>query len=363
MINIIKFDNILKILLVLSVCMYHPGINLIHFEGIFLPISVIILFISSLFSERERTIPLDVRYLIAGLLCVCLFSLYSHISTENRMMVMIYIINIFFAIVGFILILQYCESYEQCYKFIILGAILNIIVFGFQKIGYNPILTTTDKVYAGGIMGNLPRMTTYLSIILPIIYFKSFTLFIICICISLFGGQEPQIVILGVGLILLFLFDPFDKILFPNSRRKKIIQISIIVLAIAGLFFYYDSIINSFRVRLDNWGKVLDIYFSKPLIGIGVGVYPFEIGFGKDRVFHSSMLQFLTCGGLFSLFWVCYVIKSNIKRIDISYESISIISLILVSLIEYPFEIKRLWLIIMFMLATFIIKQGDRLNE
>ena len=63
--------------------------------------------------------------------------------------------------------------------------------------------------------------------------------------------------------------------------------------------------------------------------------------------------------GILGLVWIGYVIKDFVKRFDLSIESIAVLGFLVISLIEYPIEIPRLWFTIIFILVSWTIKQTE----
>ncbi len=342
-------DILLKIILLLSPITYTTGISLDKFDLIFFRLAVASLFIASLFDKPKRTF--EIRPL-AFLLIIGLINVFWH---NFHPIVMTSFVNLFSAGIALYIIVVYCDKPKEIYKYMIYATIVNIVFFILQRIGYNPILKEGLKIgQEGGIMGNAPRLISYLALVLPFTFSLNPIIFVISIIIS-FLTKEYSL----LGIVLIFLF-----ISNRDNWPRRILFISIGALAI---FLLRAEIISSLKMRLDVWIPVLNSFFNRPLLGYGLGMFPsisdqivkIKNLYQVDYVF-NSYLQFIFGTGILGLVWLGYLGKKLINKINLNdTESLAIVGLAVLSLIEYPFEIPRLWLTIIAITCFFIIKKGE----
>lgn len=339
-------DLVIKIFLLITPLAYWQGEQLNNFDIKLMHIIPICLFIASFFDKPIRYV-YGKKYLAlllgGGILSFFIHDLNIYIMNHN--------INLFLLSFSYCLIVIYCKDYKSMYKYMILGVILNSIYLISQKLGFDPLPFAFPKSHPGGMLGNSPRFSTYLCLLLPCIFTFNIFLFFGCIGLSLWG--DPQCAILGVATIVLFF----------NSKNLTS-RLFVIVCAILGVFFLYDHLFESIIVRGKIWANSLEILFSNPFMGVGAGIHPGGINFvnkaGFDGMICSSLLQFVIGYGITSIIFLYFLFKnffSNIDLENIGKEEITIISLIFLSTIEYPLEIKRLFFTITAILAFYSIKQ------
>lgn len=334
-------NNVVKFFILFSVIGYNRIMPMQIFDGNIFYVAVICLFIASLFDKPKREI--TNKYLIASLLGLLLFNIYQH---GIKAYIVVYAAKGLLSILALKIIVEYCDNLGKIYDYFIYGVVINLLLFFLQTLGYFPVLTNSHKSFYGGFMGNLPRLSTYLCLVLPYILNKSFLLFCVCIITCVFLSPDPQTAILFIGAVLL-------------TAKYKFGFISFIGLA-AGLYFVYGEVLNSLNGRFSKWREMLTSFFSRPISGFGFGyIEEFTKDAHKDATIHSSLLQFVVEGGVLCSIWLYQTIKEFFRRCSKSVESMGVLSLILLSTFEYPVEMKRLSFTIICVVAFFLIKQGE----
>jgi hypothetical protein len=339
--------------------MYKKSMELKIFDEYFFIIGTVILFIISLYDNPVREIPFN--WIIISFLLLCLFNIFCHSLIPIKESLSIikpntikYLRLIFLFIFCITLLIRYCNNIELIQTSIIFAVILNLIAFDLQKFGYSPIIDTPET-HPGALMGNLPRLGIYITIIAPYIFKYSIPLYIVCVITLLFGVSDfPQISILPITFLLL-LFN------FKNKITKIIFSILSILAVLYLLSISKFHIISSLTNRLQLWKDILIIFFQNPLSGFGLGYIESTVKeLNKDATLNSSYIQIIIEGGILFVIWLYLTTKKFISKFDYSYEALALLSLILISLVDYPFEIKRLWFTIIFIISAFIIKQLDK---
>lgn len=331
-------NKVLKFLLLVSPLAYMANISLRSFSIRFFHLGVIALVIAALLDTPVRK--LAGKKLIAGLLGIGLINILLH---RMNVVVMGNVLNIFFGIIALVIIICFCKEPRDYYKYIIGAGVISMVVWGFQQIGFNPILNSSPASEMGGLMGNAPRLATYLAAILP---FMPVGLFLLCIGIAVWAKEYTLLII---ATVILFL-------------KSKTIATKILIgsVAFGGMMFLHQSIIKSFLSRIEIWKEVLTGFFVQPIAGYGLGVFPYkvEVAPNIDATIFSSLLQFIVCAGLLGAVWLWFVLKAYKKNFTLGANSLAILSLLILSLVEYPFEIPRLWFTELAIIGFFIINKG-----
>ena len=241
-----------------------------------------------------------------------------------------------------------CENPRELGKWIVAAGLVNVFVLLFQKLGYNPILTTTPMDYPGGIFGNMPRFTSYLCVILPFIWEFSIPVALLASVVPLLGDSQNT-VILALFIILFFKYGKYTKIL-------------VIPLFAGACFWKWGEILNSLTVRwtgagdsYQGWSNILIGFFQHPLKGYGLGTDPMvpdNIKF--DPVMYSSLLLFIVRTGVCGLAWVLFTLKRFKESFNPTPAGLSILIFIALSCVEYPFEMKRLWFTLFTIIGIFL---------
>jgi hypothetical protein len=329
-------DIVLKALLLLSPIVYGFDVSLNRLDTIFFHVGSIVLFGASLFDKQKRSS--DILHIpIISLLGLCLVSLFWHGFKPIHLS---YFLTVFLACLSIITVVRYCKSPSECSKFIVYAVIINIVVYLFQMFGFNPILDNSPTDEFGGILGNAPRLLTYIAIVLPFIFNVSLWLFLSCLALGLIG---KELGVLLIGLIIIFVKSKY------NWQKIVLFLISLI-----GVVVLKDEIYTSLLVRIKAvWGPSITLFFKRPLLGFGLGACSDVFGI------FSSYIQFVFNVGIMGALWIGYVVSRAKGIIKGNYDNIEVltfVSLLVMALFEYPFEIPRLWFTIVAIISFFVIK-------
>jgi len=331
-------DKILKFLLLVSPIAFIAKMPLKHFESMFFYVGVILLFVASLYDTKIREMP--GKKFIPLLAGCCLVNILLH---SFRIEVVCRSLDIILAVITTGIIVQYCKKPKECYKYIVIAGCLNIAMFALQRIGFTTQLVPPGAiVQAGGFMGNGPRLMTYLAIILPYMLNAGVIFFALCIIASIFGTEYS---LLGIAVLILII------------KKKRIFWIIGLVGGLVICLIFKDKLIGSFFVRFDIWKNQFAGFIAQPLSGYGLNVSPFGqvAKSGVDMATWNSYLTFIFGIGILGILPIIAVFKKFIKNFSISVECIGILALILLSMIEYPLEIVRLWITISAMVGFYLI--------
>ncbi len=195
-------------------------------------------------------------------------------------------------------------------------------------------------------MGNAPRLLAYLTIILPFVFSFSIWAIIPCIVASLVA---KELMLLSVACILLIW-----KLKKVNYRIYAIISI------VPILYLLHDKIWHALVIRWNVWEPVLVRFFQRPLIGYGLGVLPYadkKLIAYHDTAIYSSFLQFIIGAGVLGAIWLGYVLWKFAKTKQFGIETMAVLAIILLSVLEHPFEIPRLWLTMTAIIGFYMIKE------
>jgi len=339
-------DIILKLILLLSPIAYGAKINFDKFDLRFFEIGVMALFVGSLFDTPKREIK-DFKYPIFWLMGLITINSFWHRFQPLDIRA---VESLFFGILAFYIVTRYLKDPQGCFKYIWWALGINIAIMIFQKIGYTPIVRfTTVQGYGafvgceGGMLGNISRFCIYLAIILPFIYLP------VALALAFTFGYCMHYAQISV-------FIPIALMLFCRIE-KKIYRYVFAVLGICSAVFLHKKIIISILLRWNEvWKITIDRIFERPLLGWGLGNY--QLWISKESF--NSYLPFIYGLGLLGAVWAGFSIKLFIKSFNGDKESIAVAGLLLVSLIEYPFEIPRLWFTIIAIFSFFAIKAIEK---
>ena len=337
------FDNVLKFFILLSITNVIPIGSINTSDKIVYYVGVFSLLIASLFCEKVREIKSKkIIYLTIGLIFNSLLIYKFHILYLG------YSLRVMCALLTYVLIVQYTKKPKEIYKFISIGISLNLVYLITQKNGlYYLLLPEAPSVAPGGLMSSSPRLSDLICIALPIINLWLIPFAII----SSFVG-DPQ------TSILLICF-AFSLVLLP----RKYILFSIICFS-AGVFYCWDTIFESLNCRYNLFFQVIKQCLPYWNTGIGIGNKVGVDNIHQSSRVCSSIIQFICCSGVIGVLWLGYICKTYIRYFNKSKECLVILGLIVLSTVEYPFEIVRLWMIIISQCAFFEISlsNGDERN-
>lgn len=335
-------DKFLRFFLLVSPIAYTTGISLNLFDIMFFRLGSMMLFCASLFDKPKRNINLATP--IALIMGLCLFNLSAHAFNPITFS---YTVNMFLALLSLSIIVNYASPLKEFSKWIVGAALINIFVLIIQKFGFNPFFSHNPE--EGGLMGNAPRLASYLTIVLPVLFNYSivFILLIFVVAIVL-----KEYTLLGVGIIYLFLR-------FKNKVVRSII-VGVSLSAIALL--HHQLIFSLVRVRWVVWKPTLEAIFNHPLNGYGLGLFSnlsSQVvgikGYLVENAF-NSYFDFVFGAGLLGLVLIGLGIKGFVKHFDLSIESLSVLALLILCFSESPLEIPKLWFTIIAVIGLFIIK-------
>lgn len=360
-------NNIIKILLLLSPIIYSRQISHMNVDFVFYVISIMALISVSFFCEKKMDFIANDSLLI--LFICCALNIFVH---NMNTIIVGNTLNLFLAVIGIKTIVEYADNTEQCYKYILIAGLINCIIYAFEMHNFHPILKNVREgvdnnliEYNGGIIGNTPRFTTYLSIISPVaLYYSKFLYVILCgYCFNFAVIYSKE------GNLLSYKFDPqfwalscFVVIIFimSNKHIKQIIFLSFVIL----LFYNYEVLIRKLLTRKDMYMAALYNFLYNPIKGTGLGILPEIFGknnVGKDYTVCSSILQFIMQTGVLGLFFILNILNKFCKNINFkNINCIAIFAVIYMSIIEYPIEIKRVWFTIICFISFFIIDLTNR---
>jgi len=320
--------NIFKILLLLSPICFGAKVYLDMFDMIFFRTGIIVLFMASLIDKPRRELPRKIALSIFVLLTYCVI----HIFIYNfAPVVMMSFMNLFMAILGFYILYRYVDINQQFKKFILFAALLNLLFFISQRLGFDPIFNI--KTYLGeegAFLGNKQRLMTYFTLIVP---FLPYWLLFIPIALGLYTRQ--YIIFIPVFLMLLYHF---------KGRHRIGLGIIFLLFCILIRQHLFGSLAFRFNIA---WQPVLKVFSGRPLLGLGLGNKVEGI-----EVIGSSFLQMIISLGIASIVWLYYIFKYFWREFNIP-----LINLLLIMCIEYPIEIPRLWYLIIAIILFSVIKK------
>lgn len=331
---------IFNLLILLSPICFGANMDIGMFDIIFFRTGIVVLFMASLLDKPKREIPKNIKNMIFTLIGLCLFNIFT---TTFAPVVMASTMNIFLGVIGFCITYIYYDDKKNIKNYILIAAALNLFLFILQRLTFDPVFDRgpwmnlpTGAMEDGGLMGNGPRMMTYFALALPFLSF-----FFI-----------PIAVVLGIYTHQIIIFAPIVIMLFSKVKGLRA-KIGFGIAVLIAMFLFKEKIIHSLTYRFDFFYKpVLTALFDRPLLGFGLGLKPIP----EIEVVGSSYLQFIVGIGILGAVWFGYVFKSLYKMIKNNMESIALVSLAIIALIEYPLETTRDWYLIMGILTMFLIK-------
>lgn len=347
-------DIVLKILLLLSPIAYGTNVSLNRFDLIFFYLATLSLITASLFDTPARTFK-NIKIPLGAFLILIFINIWW--SSFNQI-VLANVLNIMFAAVSLMIIIMYAKEPKRYFKYIVYAGLINVVVFLFQKMGFNPILNgDLYKGEEGGIMGNAPRLVSYLTLAFPFVPIWCKGIFLVVALIV------KEFTLIGLAWLMAIVF------CIKNIKRKyfNVFLISLIVIALGGIAKYFSNIYQSFYLRWTIWKPTIELIFKRPFLGYGFGIYPEVASQFTKLIFvgqptncaFSSVLQFTFEIGLLGIVWIGFIIKYYKKYFSfnlMSKEEWGMVALLMLSLVEYPFQIPRLWITMIAIVGFFIIK-------
>lgn len=336
-------DTVLKAILLLSPLFYVRDIPINNCDFFFYHFSVIALFIASMFDTPKRA--MAGKRLIAYAMGLCLFSVLTH---KFNVIVSNYAVNAFFAMTALTIIVTYCKDYKSCYKYIAYAGLINIAIYLVQRAGFSPILQVTDTASMGAIIGNRPRFVIYACLLLPYLYSVNKWLLVPAVIVTALTAPNEFTLPLAC-LIFLLMHD-------VGLRWK----VGVVALSIVAVALCHHHFMMAMQFRAVVIGQSLVNFFNAPLYGLGLGVYPLgqeQMTTSKiDYAIYSSIMQFIVCGGLLTIPLLYEGMKRFVRYFRNSVPCKVLVILGIVSCIDYPLEIIRLWMTIIATVAFFTIQ-------
>jgi hypothetical protein len=265
-------------------------------------------------------------------------------------------INFSFAIIAISIIAIYADDIKSFTKWIVYAGLINIFVLIVQKCGFNFVLNDSTTTFGagehGGIMGNAPQLGNYLALTLPFaIEFSWIVAIVYLICC--FVIKEYTIFLIALVIFCL----KFKKLKIP--LLTGILILSVII---------YKDILNSLQIRWQVWKPTIEVILQRYWIGYGLGTFssvsnqfiksPYQVDFA-----FNSYLQFVFGVGLAGAIWLIVLVRKLIKEFSLSTIGLAVLSLGILSLLEYPFEIPRLWITICVIIGIYIAQTKEAVCE
>lgn len=337
-------DRTFQLLLLLSPIVYGVSISLHKFDLRFFEMGAIALFVASLFDVPKRELgwfrlPI---FLLLGL--VSINSFWHKYQPQD-----IYTIQLlFFGILSFIIVVKYLKNPRACLRYIWWALGINIVTLLFQNIGYAPAISMRRVGWPncnGGMIGNISRFGIYLALILP--YLPFVVALILGAMFGVFWNFPQMGVLVPLGLMIFF------------NTKDRLYRFLIILGSITLIAIFHHKIWSAILMRWTVWRPIIDMIFEKPLLGWGFGTYYIWI----NAESFNTYLPFIYGTGLLGLVWVGWIGREFKKTFRPDRESIAVLSLAVLGLIEYPFDLPRLWFTIIAILGFYAIKQIERSRD
>lgn len=341
-------DKVFGLILLLSPVAYTTGVSLDIFDLIFLHLATMGLVMATLFDTPKRTISKNAVYLICSLLGINLIILYVY---HFDRVILSAFDHLFFIILSLIIVICYVSDIKRLYRYISYAVILNLIVFVLQRFGVNFIFDMgLTKGEEGGLLGNAPRLVSYLCIVLPILLSQSWLWVIPLLMVSLITKELTLIPILIITLY------------FTLTKYRKLFYLIVSISTLIFIPLYSHKVIDSLLMRWQFWHPTLIEIFKRPSIGYGLGSFiklsPFFIDFPFHHLWtpFSSYLNLIFCTGLLGAVWLGVFFREYIKRFSRTTVCLSLLALLILMSVESVLEIPRLWFTIVAILGLYTIE-------
>ena len=322
-------DRVFKTILLFTPIAYCVGVGAYKFELIFFQMASVILFISTMFDNQKRQ-PQG-KALIGLFLGLCLLSVYLHGFQLRNLSALI---NILIGCFDIYIVSAYVRDINKCANWLLIGIGLNTLVFIGQILGYSPFIDPNTftgsageviKGEFGGIIGNAPRFAMFIALVLPFVS----RLYIIPALIIGIYLQEVSV-----------FFSAYVTLMMKSDWRLSSV---VFFSGLVAVGVFYQKIFHSITIRLPIWRQIVDLLAHSPIKGYGLG------RFDLADYAMSSFLQWIYGVGFLGIGFFILCIR-KIKWY--------LIPLFFLCLFEYPFEVPRLWIVIVFCIAFYAIKEG-----
>jgi hypothetical protein len=235
------------------------------------------------------------------------------------------------------------EKDFDIYPFLAVGVSIAMISVALERFGWSFFNPGQEP---GGLMGNVPQLCLLLSIFIPFVYKKNFYIAVLLAVSSLVMHEMT-------GAIAFFVTALLNE---REYRDRSLIGLA----AVIGAIFFSPAIIQAFSIRLPVWSATLMQIASQPLTGYGPGVFDsvsgqFITGYHHAENCFSSILQAVFNCGVFILVGLAFILKSIWEGKECP-ERTALLVLAILALIEYPFEVVRLWPLYAIIVGVFMAK-------
>ncbi|KKL96690.1 hypothetical protein LCGC14_1841980 [marine sediment metagenome] len=336
-------NRIFKVILLFTPIAYCVGVHYYKFEVVFFQLTSMILIISSLFDTPKREF--KIKKILTLFLGICMLSVVLHGFQIKNLSALI---NIFFGCIDVYILAVYSKDLKKCINWLMVGLGINALIFIGQWFGYSPFIDPKTIHGSaggiipgeyGGIIGNAPRFAAFITLVLPFIS----VWYLIPAIVLGFVLKE-----VGIIISVLIVFIAKTLIAYRNDEVgeglcKFVLLFSLLSGAVL-LYFYHTKILTSFSIRMNTWKTALEHIAQRPFFGFGLGTFNIA-DFGC-----SSFLQWIYGVGFLGLGFIVLCIK-KIKWY--------LFPLLFLCLFEYPFEIPRLYPLLVFVIAYWAIEQKE----
>lgn len=317
----INLNRIIQIFIALSTLTYMKGRSVDEFDVVSFQIMILIVIGIGLADKIKYNFSLG--YLFIPAILTTALGEFNNIVVFNT-------VNFSLALLG-IWVLSGFDK-QHIYSAILWSILANLVVLIFQTIGFSPIIKNIAE--PGGIFGNAPRLCMYLAITLPFVYEKNKLL---ALCIS------------SIGILLGEIYLPAFFLLLCIIKGNNIDRWFSIFIGVLSIIVFHNKIFHSFIIRMPVWKPTIEQIFSSPIHGYGIGIYPhvspqFIPGNHHADTAMSSLLQFVFSMGCIGMAGLVLFIRELPKKLNDT--GIALLFLAILSLVEYPFEVPKLWFII-----------------
>jgi len=188
-------------------------------------------------------------------------------------------------------------------------------------------------------MGNAPRLMVYASVILLTLPF-----WLVVLAVAT-----------GIWVKEICIFVPLAIYLYTKLRKRWLVLTFIV-----GVIVFFREIWQAISIRLNAWKSALAFMSAQPIAGLGWGGYmrahP-DIAIYRDTATMSSLVEYVAGVGVLGLIWLFCAGKAFVGRFKPRKEDLVMLSILLLCVIEYPFDIPWLWFTLATLISFYLIKR------
>lgn len=376
------FGYAVKILLVVGTLFYLPvpgalvsnEFSAVEFgymtQELFFRYAVIFLYGLSLFIQPKRV--MNIRSLGVFLIYFIVNGIFINFEVSTRRA----LLNCFMAFIYFDLIVRYIDiknlkSYTAWLYWLLVA---NLGLALLQQAGMDPIYTRVNNISVPlgestvGFMKLKATLGTLTALITPLLFSLSGWLLLVTIPLIYWSQSSSSVlaILASVGFILYF-------------RVNKKLYFSILLLMLAAGFSYiflFDMPGGQFNERFKVWFfSMSHVLRNSPFLGYSLGSFGgFNLITNQATTaeklhwiwLHNEFLQMIFEGGIIGLVivlgylkgrWKEFIKYSSIKEVQILFGSL--ISLVVISLFNFPFHIEKTAGLAVFLMALYQAKIAD----